>query len=148
MNNPFLFSDARSHQGVVPLCGALLIALIIVLVPIALTETSFVVLVFILGVVMLAPLAVAAIRMRFEPLEPIYFFIAMFAYLYLIKPVARLLLEGEFLLGKDELEWAMTLAIIGLLAMYAGYYSYFGPALAQRLPLMARAAFSEEPPKR
>ena len=113
-------------------CAGLLTILIIVLAQIVLVEPEFAGLAFVLAVLLLAPVAIAARQGPFEVMEAIYFFLAMYGYMYLIKPLTRIVAGEEFLFGRDDLEWSMAVAIIGLLAMYLGYYSRLGPSLAAR----------------
>lgn len=118
------------------ICISLLVALAAGLNTIADRESIVTGLSLLLGIVILAPAFVASIRRSFDPIEPIYFWLPLYAYMYLIKPVARIAFGDRFWFGEQNLEWAMSVAIIGLLAFYIGYYCRLGPDIAHHVPLL------------
>lgn len=117
-------------------CAGLLAALLGVLWPISEREPGLAGLALLLGVTLLAPVFLAAIRQSFDPAESIYFLLPMYAYVYLVKPVARVAAGEPFLFGAQNLEWAVVLSILGLLAFYLGYYSRLGERIVAHVPAM------------
>lgn len=89
-----------------------------------------------LSLVLSAPVFVAATRRSFDPVESIYFWLPMYAYVYLIKPAARIVFGEHFWFGEQNLEWAISVSIIGLLAFYIGYYCRLGRHIASYVPAM------------
>ncbi|MBI3318634.1 MAG: hypothetical protein HYZ90_05780, partial [Candidatus Omnitrophica bacterium] len=119
------------------ICGILLSALVGALWLVHL-ESSVTWQLLALGLLLLAPLAGSALRGAFDPIESIYFFLPLYGYLYLAKPLIRMTRGEEFIFGEQNFEWAMWVSILGLAAFYLGYYSKIGSAISRRLPLMER----------
>ncbi len=89
-----------------------------------------------LGMMLLAPVLVAVLRKSFDPIEPIYLWLSVYGFIYLIKPVARVISGEPFSFGEENLEWAMSVSVIGLIAFYIGYYSRVGHVVASHVPSM------------
>lgn len=89
-----------------------------------------------LGILLFVPLLVGAKRRSLNVLEPVFFWIVFYGYTYLGKPVVRVASGDRFWTGEENLDWAMAVAISGLLAFYGGYYSGVGVRLAAHLPAM------------
>jgi hypothetical protein len=129
-------AGTRPAFGAVAMCVALLIVLVLV-VSRGLADQPVAAGLFIaLGFFLLAPAALSAARGSFNPLESINFFLGLYAYVYLIKPVVRIARGEDFLFGVSSLPWAIGVSIIGLLVFYAGYYSKLGGAVARGVPLL------------
>lgn len=99
-------------------------------------DASIVGIFLLLGMLLFAPVIAAVVRRSFDPIEPIYLWLALYAYLYLFKPVYRIASGESFWYGDHNLGWAMSIAVIGLLAFYVGYFSAFGHFIANRVPAM------------
>jgi hypothetical protein len=124
------------------LCALGLTTLVALLGVLAETEPELALLFLILGLLLMAPAFLGAIRRTLDPLEPIVFCVPVFAYFYLVKPLLRILGGQPFRFGGTNLEWALGVVIIGLLAFYAGYYSRLPKAMANAVPLMDREVSS------
>ncbi len=99
-------------------------------------DTSIAGIFLLLAMLLFAPVIAAVVRRTFDPLEPIYLWLALYAYLYLFKPVFRMASEESFWYGDHNLGWAMSVAVIGLLAFYVGYFSASGHFIARHVPTM------------
>jgi oligosaccharide repeat unit polymerase len=88
----------------------------------------------IFAIILAAPIIIALIKKRFDPFEPIYLWIVVYAFLYLFKPLVQLLTNQPFSYGAEFLNTAIALAILGLIFFYAGYYSGGGRKIAQYIP--------------
>ena len=129
------FKTQRNNEIILAAMG-LFAAFVIVLLRLVDRNSDFVMLAVCLGALLLAPVLVAAVRGVFFPLEAIYFWLPMYAYVYLVKPIVRLTSEDQFAAGEHDLNWAMSVAIVGLFAFYMGYYSKLGTNIADHVPAM------------
>ena len=93
----------------------------------------------ILGLLLMAPVFVAGIGRSVDPLESVYFWLPVYGYVYLIKPTVRVILGEPFWFGEENLEWALSIAIVGLIAFYVGYYCRLGAAISKHVPIMSGA---------
>src|SRR5439155_7298596 len=91
-----------------------------------------------LAVLVLIPPLVAMVRGAFNPLEPLYFCLLAYSFVYVAKPATRLIQGDGFAYGQANFEWAVCVSIIGLLAFYIGYFSPLGPWVASCVPPMRR----------
>jgi len=137
VSEPFgTFKPQRNNEIILASMG-LFAAFVIVLLRLIDRNLDFVMLALCLGALLLAPVLIAAVRGAFFPLEAIYFCLPLYAYVYLVKPTVRLMSEDQFVSGEQDLTWAMSVAIVGLLAFYMGYYSKAGTKIADHVPAMA-----------
>jgi len=142
-SEPFgTFKTQRNNEIILASMG-LFAAFVIVLIRLVDRNLDFVMLASVLGALLVAPVLIAAVRGAFFPLEAIYFWLPLFAYVYLVKPTVRLLSEDQFAAGEHDLNWAMTVAIVGLLAFYMGYYSKLGTKMADHVPAMTGEVSSD-----
>lgn len=88
------------------------------------------------GLLLFAPVLLTSAQGGINIAESIYFFLPLYAYLYLLKPLARVLQGELFIFGAENLEWAVCVSIFGLLLFYVGYYGRLGFIIARRIPLM------------
>lgn len=117
-------------------CGALWIALFLVLFVATKDVVPLPSLFLLLGTLLMLPVVLATIQNRLNWVEAIYYWLPIYGFIYMIKPIARFLMGEPFLFGEENLDWALWVAILGLLAFYAGYGSNLGPYLAHRIPPM------------
>lgn len=94
--------------------------------------------------ILLIPIIIALINKRFDPFEPIYLWIIIYAFLYLAKPFVQLLTGEPFKYGAEFLNEALLLAMLGLVVFYLGYYGSFGRKIAARLPAIKREISSKK----
>lgn len=120
-------------KGVV--IGAILLAALVVVFVVA-QRNPIGGLFLILGLVLAAPIAIAWLRGALDPLESINFFLPLYAYVYLVKPLARIRAGQPFWFGEENLDIAIGVAILGILVFYLGYYTRLGTDLARRLPVL------------
>ncbi len=128
--------DVKTGIIVLAVCAGFLVALLFALSGIAPREPLVAVLLFLLGLALVAPVAVAAIRGSFDPLESINLWLPLFGYVYLVKPLARILTGQEFVFQGENLERALAVSVLGLVAFYVGYYSSLGRFIARKVPVM------------
>jgi oligosaccharide repeat unit polymerase len=96
------------------------------------------------GLVLFIPFLIAQIKKNFDPLEPVYLWIVLYAFLYLFKPLVQLLTNQPFSYGAEFLNIAIVLAILGLVFFYAGYYSGAGRKIAQYIPIIKNEISSKK----
>lgn len=90
------------------------------------------------ALLLFAPIVATCAQERFHVVESLYFFLPLYAYLYFLKPLARVMQGELFLFGEERFEQAVRVAIFGLLIFYLGYYNRLGSILARRLPLLTK----------
>lgn len=91
-----------------------------------------------LALLLLLPPVVAVVRGSFNPLEPLYFCLLAYGFLYVAKPAARLIRGDEFTYGEENFHWAVLVSIVGLVAFYIGYFCPLAPWVASYVPPMSR----------
>lgn len=97
-------------------------------------------LMFPLGILLLVPLFVALFRKRaVNLLEPIFVVVLGYGLFLFVRPMYILVFndfEAMNFLGssKEAVPLAISFSILGLAALYVGYYSFVGPSLAHWLP--------------
>ncbi len=87
-----------------------------------------------LAVMLAAPPVIAIAKRRFDPFEPVYLWIAVYAFLYFAKPLIQVLRGIPFTYGGAYVDRALFLAAVGLAVFYVGYYSRIGTWVARRIP--------------
>jgi len=79
---------------------------------------------------------------RPDYLEPVYIFSVTYWYLYFGKPVIRIAQGQDFIYGGENVLLACSIAAVGLLCFYVGYYSRVSRHLAALFPLMSHPSDS------
>jgi hypothetical protein len=133
--------EVRSSHGV--LAGGILLAVLlglaIVYLDVGSTGLSRLLL-LLLGVLLLVPFGVAVLRQKpVNLVEPIYVVVFGYALFLFVRPLYILAFDDFALInrmGSDpgKIPVALALASLGLVALYAGYYSPIGSAVADKLP--------------
>ncbi len=77
-------------------------------------------------------------KKEFDPFEPIYLWIVLYAFLYFLKPLTHVITGVGFRYGEEYLNEALFIAIVGLAFFYLGYFWSGGKKIAAILPLAAR----------
>lgn len=93
-----------------------------------------------LGMLLLAPFFVALFRRGpINLLEPIFIVVFGYGLFLFVRPLYILTFNDfEFMnflgISREAIPFALLVSIVGLAALYLGYYSSVGPSLASRLP--------------
>ena len=122
---------------VVGLCILCFVSFFVGLTAIGDIEADTLGLFLILGLLLIAPLFLAGIARWFNPLESAYLWLPVYGYVYLVKPMVRVILGEPFWFGEQNLNWALSVATIGLIAFYIGYYCRLGAAISKHVPIMS-----------
>lgn len=89
------------------------------------------------GILLLLPPLAAIFRKKFNPFEPIYLWIILYAYLYWAKPLVLLLRGGAFYTGAAFVNQALLIAMLGLICFYCGYYLSWGKKISELVPALS-----------
>ncbi|MBI2035472.1 MAG: oligosaccharide repeat unit polymerase [Candidatus Liptonbacteria bacterium] len=84
------------------------------------------------------PPLLAIYKKEFDPFEPIYLWIILYAFLYLLKPLTHVITGVGFRYGGEYLNEALLIAIVGLAFFYLGYFWGVGKKIAEKLPVVAK----------
>jgi oligosaccharide repeat unit polymerase len=95
------------------------------------------------AILLAAPVVLASIRRTFDAFEPIYLFLALYTFLYLVKPFIQLISREPFIMGGAYLNQALLLAMLGLVCFFIGYYSGIGKRIAAKVPTITREISSK-----
>lgn len=86
--------------------------------------------------VLIFPIFIAFLKKSFDPFEPVYLWIALYAFLYLAKPLTQIISGINFSYGAEFLDKALFVAILGLVCFYLGYYSSLGRKIGDWIPVI------------
>lgn len=93
---------------------------------------------FLISILAVFPPVLAILRRNdFDPFEPVYLWILLYSYLYLVRPLVYFLTEAREYSVEFDLTKALTLALIGLMSFYIGYYMKIGKKLAGMIPIIS-----------
>lgn len=85
------------------------------------------------------PVIIRALQRRFDPFEPINFYVLGILVLFVLRPIFELVYDSR-LFGQYAdyagFDGALTIALVGTSALYAGYGCRFGVHLGRRLPTL------------
>ena len=87
-------------------------------------------------ILLILPIIVALLKKKFDPFEPIYLWIILYAFLYLAKPFVQILRNDPFTYGAVFINKALWLGIAGILFFYLGYYCSWARKIASRIPVI------------
>jgi len=89
-----------------------------------------------LFMVLAFPLLLAFFRGKINLLEPVYIFVAIYGYMYFLKPFLTIIIGEDFFYDEYIVANAIGVSIIGMMSLYLGYYLRFGGNIARRLPII------------
>ncbi len=95
-------------------------------------------------ILLILPPIFLLIKKRFDPLEPIYLWIIIYAFIYLANPFIQIVKDEPFTYGGELINKALWLAILGLVFFYFGYYGLWGKKVANRLPVIKQTISSNK----
>lgn len=91
-----------------------------------------------------APPIRAWTRKTLDVFEPVYLFLVLYAFLYLVKPFVQLIRREPFIMDGAYLNQALLLAMLGLVCFYIGYYTGIGRRVATHIPTIMREISSRK----
>jgi|GEM_PF-6788509 oligosaccharide repeat unit polymerase len=91
-----------------------------------------------------APPLYAWARKTLDVFEPVYLFLVLYAFLYLVKPFVQLIRREPFIMDGAYLNQALLLAMLGLVCFYVGYYTGVARWVAAKIPTITREISSRK----
>lgn len=88
------------------------------------------------AIVATTPFLTAWIRKKFDVFEPVYLWVAIYCFLYLLNPFVQITNGEAFSTGSKYLNSALLIAILGLICFYAGYYLDIAQKIATKIPVI------------
>ena len=82
------------------------------------------------------PFLLAFYRERINLLEPVYIFVAIYGYMYFLKPFITIIIGADFFYDEFIVAKAVGVSIIGIISLYMGYYLKIGGNIGKKLPII------------